>query len=272
MARIAVNDTELHVEDSDPGSTGETVLFSHGLLWSTRVFDPQVAALRHRYRCVAYDHRGQGRSAGHTGRSIPVETCYDDAVALIETLDVGPVHVCGLSMGGQVAMRLAARRPELVRSLTLMATSADAEPDDARRRYAALSAVARVAGTRPVAGRVMAIMFGHTFRTDPHRELERRIWRDRLIANRRSVHKAVRGVLEREDATNELAAITAPTLVAVGDEDVAAPLPRAERIAAGVGGARLERVPAAGHTLTVEQPRAVTAVLEEFLSSHTASH
>jgi len=52
VTRVAVNGTELHVEDT--GGPGETILFSHGLLWNTSLFAPQVAALRDRYRCVAY--------------------------------------------------------------------------------------------------------------------------------------------------------------------------------------------------------------------------
>ena len=60
MARIAVNKVDLFYEDT--GGTGEPILFSHGLLWNTSLFAPQVAALRERYRCIAYDHRGQGHS------------------------------------------------------------------------------------------------------------------------------------------------------------------------------------------------------------------
>lgn len=270
MPRLAVNGTELHVEDSGPGSTGETILFSHGLLWSARMFDAQVAALRDRYRCVAYDHRGQGRSAVPRGRSVPIETCYEDAVALIEALDLGPVHVCGLSMGGFVALRLAARHPGLVRSLALLATSADPEPPESRRRYAALAAVARVTGLRPVADRGMRVMFGRTFLSDPARSLERQIWRDRLIGNRRSVHKAVRGAIERPGVAHELPAIHAPTLVAVGNEDVATPPPHSDRMATAIADARLERIPGAGHSPTLEQPRAVIAMLEGFLAGDPA--
>ena len=79
MTRLAVNGTSLWVEDS--GGTGEPVLWSHGLLWSTRMFDAQVAAFRDRYRCIAWDHRGQGRSAVPLDRSISIDDCYYDAIA-----------------------------------------------------------------------------------------------------------------------------------------------------------------------------------------------
>ncbi|MDQ8159242.1 MAG: alpha/beta hydrolase, partial [Gemmatimonadota bacterium] len=106
---LTVNGARLWVEDT--GGSGPPLLFSHGLLWSTRMFDAQVAALRHQYRCIAWDHRGQGQSEVPPTRAISIEQCYEDAVALIEQLGVAPVHLAGLSMGGFVAMRIAARRP-----------------------------------------------------------------------------------------------------------------------------------------------------------------
>jgi hypothetical protein len=52
MATIDIDGTSLYYEDTGPGSTGETIAFSHGLLWGTELFAPQIAALRARYRCI----------------------------------------------------------------------------------------------------------------------------------------------------------------------------------------------------------------------------
>lgn len=264
MATIEIDGSTLYYEDS--GGDKPVLFFSHGLLWSTAMYQPQVAHFRDRYRCVAYDHRGQGRSAVPAMRSIDVETLYRDAVALIEKLDVAPVHFVGLSMGGFVGQRLAARRPDLVRSLMLLETSADAEEPDAARRYKLMATVVRFLGTRPVAGRVMPIMFGRSFLTDPARAVERQEWLRRLLAVRRDIWRAVNGVCERAGVHHELARVRAPTLVVVGDEDVATPPPRAERIHAAIAGSQLVRIPGAGHTSTVEQPTTVNAALERFLA------
>ncbi|HSD86281.1 MAG TPA: alpha/beta hydrolase, partial [Kofleriaceae bacterium] len=128
MPMIEVNDTSLFYEDTGPGSTGETIAFSHGLLWGTELFAPQIAALRERYRCIAWDHRGQGRSAPEWRHCIGMELVALDAIALLDQLAVKQVHFVGLSMGGFVAMRVAARRPDLVRKLVLLETSIDPEP------------------------------------------------------------------------------------------------------------------------------------------------
>src|SRR5678816_4648245 len=102
MATLELDGTFLHYEDTGPGSTGETIAFSHGLLWGTELFEPQIAALRARYRCIAWDHRGQGRSAADHRHCIGIELVTQDAVALLEQLAGDAVHLAGLSMGGFV--------------------------------------------------------------------------------------------------------------------------------------------------------------------------
>ena len=91
----------------------------------------------------------------------------EDVAALVDTLRLGPVHFVGLSMGGFVGMRLAARRPELVRSLVLLDTSAGAEPPENLPRYRRLEWVARWIGHVPGAEPVQAIMHGASARRDP---------------------------------------------------------------------------------------------------------
>ncbi|MCE9671802.1 alpha/beta hydrolase [Myxococcus stipitatus] len=265
MPMLNVNGAELHYEDT--GGTGEPILFSHGLLWSTRLFDPQVDALRGRYRCVAYDHRGQGRSAVPPVNAIDMETLYLDALGLVSKLGLGPCHFVGLSMGGFIGMRIAARRPELLRSLTLVETSADPEPLANVPRYTLLNLIARLAGLRPVADPVMRIMFGRTFLTDPNRAEERALWRARLLENRRDIWRAVNGVIRRNAVAHEVPHIRVPTLIIVGEEDVATVPAKAERLHQLIPGSRLTRLPRGGHSSTVEEPSLVNAALGSFLES-----
>ena len=263
--RISCNGVQLAVEDS--GGGGPTVLFSHGLLYSLRMWDAQITALRTRLRCVAYDHRGQGRSeAPETG--LDMDTLAEDAAALIDSMRIGPVHFVGLSMGGFVGMRLAARRPELVRSLALLDTSAGPEPPKNLPRYRRLEWVARWFGTRPVLGPVQAIMHGASARKDPARTPHLRAWREHLLrVDTRAMNRAVEGVLQRQSAEPLLARIRCPTLVLVGEEDTATVPARAEELASGIAGARLVRIPRAGHMSPIDAPEAVTAELHAFLEA-----
>src|SRR5687768_12235716 len=183
MPTLQVDGATLHYEDT--GGAAETVVFAHGLLWSGRMFDAQVQALRGRYRCVTFDFRGQGKSEV-TADGYDMDTLAEDAAALIEALGCAPCHFVGLSMGGFIGMRLAARRLELLRSLVLIETSADPEPAQNAPRYRLLGRIVRVLGKlgmRLVMGRVMRIMFGRTFLEDPARDAERRLWRERGMDN-----------------------------------------------------------------------------------------
>lgn len=266
MPTIDVADTTLYYEDSGPGSSGQTVVFSHGLLWNTELFAPQVAALKGRYRCIAWDHRGQGRSAPEERHCIGMELVWKDAVALLEKLGTGPVHFCGLSMGGFVAMRMGARRPDLVRSLVLLETSADPEPPENRDRYRLLASVTRWLGAGVAMGKVARIMLGRTFLQDPARAEERERAKA-VMSARKDIWRAVGGVVERAGIYDELARIAAPTLVVVGEEDVATVPAKAERLAAAIRGARLVRIAAAGHSSSIEQPEAVTRAIADFLAA-----
>lgn len=266
MPTIDVNGTTLFYLDTGPGSTGETIAFSHGLLWGTELFAAQIEALRGRYRCIAWDHRGQGQSAPDLNREcIGMELVWQDAVALLHKLGTGAVHFCGLSMGGFVGMRMAARRPDLVRSLILLETSSDPEPVENLKKYRLLIRVVKLFGPRVVRGQVAPIMLGRTILTDASRrdELDRYT---KLMSRRRDGWRAVNGVIDRAGVHDELARITARTLVVVGDEDVATPLPRAEKIAGAIAGSRLITIPHAGHSSPVEEPAAVITAIESFLA------
>ncbi len=266
MTTIDLNGTTLYYEDTGPGSTGETIVFSHGLLWGTELFAPQIEALRGRYRCIAWDHRGQGRSAPDHRETIGIELVWQDAVLLLEALGLSRVHFCGLSMGGFVAMRVAARRPDLVRSLILIETSSDPEPLENIKQYRLLTRVLKLLGPRVVRGRIGPIMLGQTILTDPARRADVARF-TALMSRRKDIWRAVNGVIDRAGIHNELGKIATPTLVLVGDEDLATPRPKAEKLAGAIRGAALAHIARAGHSSTVEEPAAVTKAIESFVIS-----
>jgi pimeloyl-ACP methyl ester carboxylesterase len=114
MATFIRHGATIHYTDTrPPGDRPEaaTLFFGHGLLFSAWMFHHQIAALRGQFRCVAIDWRGHGESwASESGYDM--DTLTDDALALIGLLGVAPVHYVGLSMGGFVGLRIAARRAE----------------------------------------------------------------------------------------------------------------------------------------------------------------
>ena len=208
------------------------------------------------------------------GRSPIADSGYDmdtlarDAAALIEKLRAAPCHFVGLSMGGFIGMRLALRRPELLRSLTLIETAADPEPALNKPKYALMGLITRAFGTRPLLKPIMRIMFGRTFLRDPAKAGLRESLEQELLANDvRGSMLALRGVLERGGLMDELRSIRTPTLVLSGEEDVAVRPERSRRTAERIPGARFLLVPGAGHTSSLEQPETITAALRDFFAS-----
>ncbi len=264
MPLRSINGAKLWIEDSGTGA--ETIVFAHGLLWSGRMFAPQVAALKDRYRCVTLDFRGQGNSAvAETGYDM--DTLTADAKALIE--DIGPpVHFVALSMGGFVGMRLAARHPALLRTLTLLATAGDAEPRKNIPKYRAMSLISRV-WMRPLLGSVMKIMFGDAFLADASRRDQRRELEQHLLdLDKTGMTRALDGVITRAPVEDELPRISIPTAVLAGEDDHAIIPERQRHTASRIPGAELHMIPRAGHTSTLEEPAAITAALTSFLEKH----
>jgi len=264
MPHLTVNGVNLYYEEHGTGP--ETIVFAHGLLWSGRMFDAQVAALRDRYRCITFDFRGQGQSAV-TKDGYDMDTLAEDAAALIHALGCAPCHFAGLSMGGFIGMRLAIRQPELLRSLLLLGTSADPEPPENVPRYRLLNRIARYLGLRVVAGKVMHILYGRKFLEDPERAELRAACRRALIANHRvGITRAVMGVITRQGVYDQLDRIRVPTLILVGDQDVATVPAKSQRLHERIAGSVLRILPGAGHSATIEEPEAVNEAIVELLA------
>ena len=265
MPHKLVNGAHLYYEEHGGGP--QTVIFAHGLLWSGQMFAQQVDVLQQRFRCITFDWRGQGRSEV-TRAGYDMESLYADTLALIDALGIKACHFVGLSMGGFIGMRLAARRPDIVTSLILLGTSADPEPAANIPKYRMLNLVGRWLGFGLVAAQVMPIMFGQKFLGDPTRSGLREEWRRRMLANHRiGITQATAGVITRRGIADQLHTIRAPTLILVGDQDVATPPAVAQRIHARIPQSQLAIIPGAGHTSTVEEPEAVNAAILAFLST-----
>ena len=261
MPHIKINGANLYYEIHGHGP--ETMLFSHGLLFNNKMFRDQIDYFKVRYKCVAYDHRGQGQSEV-TENGYDMDSIAADAIELIRELQLGPCHMAGLSMGGFVAMRIAARNPELLKSLILIDTSAEPEPN--KIKYNLLKSITKMFGVSAVMGKVMPIVFGQTFLNDPKRKDLVQIWKNELLTNKKTITKAVTGVIDRESVTNELGNIHIPTLIIVGDEDVATPPEKSKNIKLKIPQARLAIMKGAGHSATIEEPLQVIDAIEVFLN------
>jgi 3-oxoadipate enol-lactonase len=259
MATIKINGCNYFYEIHGSGS--ETIVFSHGLLWSGKMFEKQVAHLKDRFRIVTYDHRGQGQSEV-TESGYDMDTLYEDAAQLIEKLELRKVHFGGLSMGGFVGLRLAARRPDLIKSLVLMETTAMDEPN--KLKYWFLNTIVKLINIKVVTNPVMKIMFSDKFLNNKDRKEEREKMKSELQKLPKTIVRAVEGVIQRNGVEDELEKIKCPTLIMVGTQDKATVPAKSEYMHSKIAGSILKYVEGGGHTASVEEPEQYNKHLDEF--------
>ena len=264
MPTITINNCDYYYENQGKQDAKETIVFSHGLLWSMKMFEKQVQFFNDNYRIITYDHRGQGKSSV-TDNGYDMDQLYLDAVILIENLQLGKVHFAGLSMGGFVGLRLASRRPDLLLSLILIETSAQSEPSTFK--YKALVNLVKLFGVKIVTRPVMSIMFGTKFLQDRNRTEEKKLWIKELHKNPKTIVKAVNGIISRKGLEEELKNILCPVLILVGTLDKATIPARAEFIHQNIPHSKLKYIEGAGHSSSIEEPEQVNNCIGEFLQS-----
>lgn len=243
--------------------SGAPVLFLHGLGGSRLAFEPQLAALAGRYRCVAWDMPGYGASVPLAGA--PSFAALADAVAgLLDALGARRAHVVGLSLGGMVAQHVALAHPARVASLVLLDSSPAFGLDGETTAEAWLEA--RLAPLRD--GRTPADLAPAVLRAVAGPRVPDAVIAEAARAMARIPAEGLAAAcrcLVTHDLRGRLGGIAAPTLVAVGALDAETPPAYAERLAAEIPGARLAVVPDAGHLANLEQPGRVNALLAGFL-------
>lgn len=263
MPYIQLNNTKLFYIKEGEGK--EVIVLSHGLLWSHRMFRAQIEFLKKYFTVIAYDHRGQGQSEVSPG-TYDMDLLTQDALELIDKVACQPVHFLGLSMGGFVGMRLAARYPDRVKSLMLLETSAQPEPVENLPKYKFLNGIVRYVGVVSfVAKKVMPIMFAQSWLENPQNKNDYDFWKKELQSNKKSITKSVEAVIYRKGVEEEIRNIKCPTMIIVGDEDVATKPEKAKFIQMAIPKAVLHMVPGAGHSSCIEKPDEVNKLVWEWL-------
>jgi pimeloyl-ACP methyl ester carboxylesterase len=254
----------LHFTDT---GRGPPVVLLHAFPLAAAMWRPQVEALSKGHRVIAPDMPGFGGSPPFAGT--PSVEAMADAVAdlLDRTLGIpGPVVLGGLSMGGYVALAFARRHAGRLRALILADTKAEPDDETARANRDKLIAFAWANPAAAVIDQMMPRMVSpQTLAGRPEVVAE-----VRALASAQppaAIVAALQALRDRPDAGPGLAAITVPTLVVVGRDDVLTPPAQAEKLAAGIKGAQRIVLDGAGHLANLEQPAAFNAAVQAFLGS-----
>lgn len=248
----------------DDVGAGVPVVFLHGFPLDRTFWKPQLSALIAQARCIAPDLRGFGDSTPAAPYSM--DQYADDVVALLDHLGIDRAVIAGLSMGGYVAFALWRRHRERVRALILADTRATADSAEGLEKRRALLEVARREGSGAVATRQLPTLLGATTR---ERNPDVAEWLHLMMAMQpvEGVAGAIEAMMARPDSTPDLATITVPTLIVVGEEDTLTPPSDAAAMAGAIRGARLETLTLAGHLAPVERPAAFNHIVAEFVAS-----
>jgi 3-oxoadipate enol-lactonase/4-carboxymuconolactone decarboxylase len=254
MASVDVN----HVVE---GPESAPVLLLIGSIGSNLdIWEPILPELRSRLRVIRYDARGHGRSAVPPG-PYSIELLAQDALALLDRYDVRRASLCGTSIGGMVAMWLAAHRPERVDKLALLCTSAYLAPASTWHERAAL---VRAQGTAAVAKAGVGRWFTPAFAAR-HPEIIAQCER-MVAATPAEGYAACCDAIAAWDGRADLPKITASTWVLAGADDPSTPPSHAYLLGAHIPGARVEVLPSAAHLALTEQPQFVAHHLLEHLA------
>ncbi|MDB4907459.1 MAG: putative esterase [Gemmatimonadetes bacterium] len=262
MPTTRIRDIDVFHEEH---GSGPTLLFIHGLGSSTEDWEAQVPFFADRYRVVTYDVRGHGRTT-KPREKYSLQQFSDDAAALVEQLGDAPVHVVGLSMGGMIAFQLAADRPDLVRTLTVV----NSGPEMVLRTFAQKFAIFQRRWIVQMMGlrKWGAVLADRLLPGDEFVALRGKIVERWARNDKRSYLRALRALVGWT-VTARLPAITQPTLILTADMDYT-PIPWKQHYTSLIPGARLVIIPNTRHFLPLERPELFNRALDEFLTATAA--
>src|SRR3954451_634702 len=212
-----INSTNLAYDDH---GIGQPILFLHAFPLNRSMWEGEIATLlqEERYRLVALDWRGFGESDISTDVST-MEMFADDVAALMDILGIQNAILCGLSMGGYAAFAFLRKYPQRVKGLILADTRPGADTAEGRANRENVAHVAETQGTGAIANLQLPKLISENTRQQ-HPEVEARIRQMINAATPQGIAAPSRGMPQRADSTDLLAAITCPTLVLVGEQDI----------------------------------------------------
>ncbi|HAL40541.1 MAG TPA: alpha/beta hydrolase [Polaromonas sp.] len=247
---------------------GPLVVLSHALGCDLGMWDGVAAILKNRYTVLRYDHRGHGCSEAPPG-PYTIEMLADDAANLISAQTDGTVHFVGLSMGGMVAQALAARYPQLLKSIVI-ANAASWYDDAARALWQARVQTVLAQGVAAIADGAMQRWFTPEFRADETAGGAARVaaLRQQLEKTDAAAYAASCEAVAGIDFRSSNSRILCPALVIAGTRDEATPVPMSQAICNSIAGAQL-RTLAAAHLSAVEQPEAFVRLIDTFYTELT---
>ncbi len=261
--RVQVNEVALGVEDH---GEGVPLLLLHGFPLSSAMWTPVRTALEQAARVITPDLRGFGESDKPTA-GYAMEDLARDVVGLADALALDRFVLGGHSMGGYIALRVAAGHGERIAGLILVDSRAEADPPEGKaRRDAGIARITR-GETAAFLDEFTANLVGPSSKARAPRLLDE----IRAIAADAAPHAlagCLAGMRDRPDSSAVLPGLDIPALVIVGREDALTPPALSHAMAKSLPTCTLVEVPASGHTPSMERPIPTAEAMLGFLRQH----
>jgi 3-oxoadipate enol-lactonase len=252
---------ELHAVDS--GGAGPVVVLAHAIGCDARMWEHLVPALAGRFRVLAFDTRGHGRTAV-TPRPYSLAGLADDFERALDARAIGQVHWVGLSMGGMIGQAFALAHPDRLDRLVLANTTSGYGPEGPRMWEARAKAVAE-GGMAAIRDVVMTRYFSEAFRTRHADEVAKT--GERFLEVPAEGYLGCCDAIRDLDFSARLSAIRARTLVIAGELDAGTPVAMSEEMVRRIPAATLAVIPGAAHLSAVEKHVEFNALVKAFLEA-----
>jgi len=239
------------------GGGGVPIVFLHGVGSDKSVWAPQLDHFGKSRRAVAFDYPGYGESEFVSGATRDDFAAW--ILAAMDALDIARADICGLSLGGVVAIAMHAAAPERCASL-IIADSFAVHPDGQAIHDRSVAA-SRSMTMRALAEARAGVLLGGAAPDELRAEVI-----DTMAAIDPAAYRIGAEAVWLADQRARVEAIEVPTLILVGDEDGITPPALSEDLARLIGGSRLVRIAGAGHLANAEQPGAFNSAIESFLA------
>jgi len=260
---IPVNNVMVSYDDVGEGNI--PVIFLHGYPFDKTMWQLQVDFLKSSYRLIACDVRGFGKSTDEKD-PLSIDLFGDDLIAFMDTLNINKAIVCGLSMGGFIALNAHQRFADRFEALILCDTQCIADTANVKeKRYQAIDEIESSGVGDFNEGFIKRVFHKNSLTTK--KELVEQL-RSVVFANSHySICKGLVALAERSETCSTLNTITIPTLIICGREDEVTPLAQSEFMHSKIKGSVLRIIDNAGHVSNLEQPHQFNNHLLEFLRS-----
>lgn len=262
MATAKLNGLDIFYEDT--GDSGPVLLFNHGFLMDNDMYAPQIQALRGKYRCIAWEQRGFGRT-GPVDRPFSYWDSASDALALLDHLKIPSATFIGLSQGGFLAMRAALHAPAKVKALVLISTRSGLDTEESNNNFRGLKAEWSANGAANAKGFLGEVLVGKE-RAD-HAPWHSK-W-DKMSP--KALAHPIDALIGRDDLTPRLKELRCPSIVFHGGADPAIDIAHGEALSQGLPNCqKFVRIPGAGHAPNLTHPDFFNPPLLEFLRKYAA--